>query len=104
MKPTSQIDPSLSRSRRQSGDESAPESLPLTDYSYQSNIALQTGSAAILSEKKLRAFRSLSRGLFGPGVTLEYATELLFFTLITAISAWPIISAMVAVTRLVRNY
>ena len=43
-------------------------------------------------------------GFFGAETSRQYVAELLLFILITGISAWPIISAIVAVTRLVRNY
>jgi hypothetical protein len=34
----------------------------------------------------------------------NYATEFLLFTVIGGISAWPIISMLLAVARLIRNY
>lgn len=53
---------------------------------------------------KLPAFHKLSSGLFGAEKTRDHVAELLLFTIIAAISAWPIVSMLVAVTRLVRNY
>ena len=50
------------------------------------------------------ALHKLSSEFFGTETTRDYVAELLGFILITGIAAWPIISAMVAVTRLVRNY
>jgi hypothetical protein len=46
----------------------------------------------------------MSSGFFGAETSRQYVAELLLFILITGISAWPIISAIVAVIRLVRNY
>jgi hypothetical protein len=94
MKSTPQISPSQHASR----------SFPVTDYSFQATEEAPTTFVAILPEKKLRAFRKLSSEFFGAETNRDYVAELLFFALITAISAWPIISTVVAVTRLVRNY
>jgi len=92
MKPTPQISPS-----QHTG-------FPLTDYNFQATIDARPTSSAILSKKKLRAFRKVSSEFFGAEMSRDYVFELLLFMLITGISAWPIISAIVAVTRLVRNY
>jgi len=94
MKPTFQISRSQHVSR----------SFPLTDYSFQTTADGKSSSSAILPETKAPAFHKLSSEFFGAETSREYLAELLFFTLITGISAWPIISAIVAVTRLVRNY
>jgi hypothetical protein len=93
MKPTPQISPGRNASR----------SFPLTDYSFQATAEACGGSSTI-SQEKLRAFRDLSSEFFGAEASRDYIAELLFFVVITAISAWPIMSMLVAVTRLVRNY
>jgi hypothetical protein len=103
MKPTPQIG-SNQRSLRRDGD--APrekKSFPSTDYFFQSTVDTAVTSSTG-PDKKLRAFRNLSSDFFGGETRLNYAFEFMFFAMITAISAWPIISAMVAVIRLVRNY
>jgi len=46
----------------------------------------------------------LSSEYFGAETRRDHVAELLFFVLIIGIAAWPIISALVAVTRMVRNY
>jgi hypothetical protein len=94
MKPTPQISPSQRASR----------SFPLTDYSFQATGEAPTTSSAVFPEKKLRAFWRVSSEFFGAEASRDYIAELLFFIVITGISAWPIVSAIVAVTRLVRNY
>ncbi len=104
MKPTPQISPNKHRSRRDSSAPRKQQSFPLTDCFFQSTLDARSTSSGICLEKKLRAFRNLSSEFFGAETRLDYAVELLLFALITAISAWPIISAMVAVIRLVRNY
>ena len=93
MKPTPQIE-----------NQPIHRSFPLTDYSFQATTKAPTTSVALFPAKKLRAFRQLSHEFFGAETRLGYVAEFSFFALITAISAWPIISVIVAVTRLVRNY
>jgi len=94
MKPTSQINPS----------QHAPRSYPLTDYSYQATVDAKSSSSPVRPATKRPAFHKLSSEFFGAETSRDYFAELLFFILITGISAWQIISALVAVTRLVRNY
>jgi hypothetical protein len=94
MKPTPQISPS----------QQAARSFPLTDYSFQAADDAKVSSAAISPDKKLRAFRKVSSEFFGAEASRDYIAELLFFIVITGISVWPIMSMLVAVTRLVRNY
>jgi hypothetical protein len=94
MKPTPQISPNQHASR----------SFPLTDCSFQPTVEAQTSSSAVLPATKAPAFHKLSSEFFGAETSRDYIAELLFFTVITGISAWPIISMIVAVTRLVRNY
>ena len=94
MKPTIQISPS----------EHASRSYPLTDYSFQATADAKSSSSPVLPETEPPAFHKLSSEFFGAETSRDYFAELLFFALITGFSAWPIISAIVAVTRLVRNY
>ena len=79
--------------------------LPLTDYNYQPT--LETPAATVKtnrSAQELRGFWRLATGFFSVEAKLDYASELVLFSLITAISAWPIIMMIEAVTRMVRNY
>ncbi|PYK40650.1 MAG: hypothetical protein DME60_07490 [Verrucomicrobia bacterium] len=94
MKPTSQISPSQHASR----------SFPLTDYAFKATADAKSSSSAVRPATKAPAFHKLSSEVFGAETGRDYLIELLAFILIIGISAWPIISAMVAVTRLVRNY
>jgi hypothetical protein len=96
MKPISQI----------SGKQRKQRSFPLTDYQYQTG-ALSAGRAIAKktpSARELKTFRKLSTEFFASETPRDYIAELVFFILITGIAAWPIISSMVAITRLVRNY
>jgi hypothetical protein len=104
MKPTPQISHNQRGSRRDSGVPSEPKSFPLTDYSLQATVEARASSSADLPKTELRAFRKLSSEFFGAEASRDYIAELLFFIVITGISAWPIMSMLVAVTRLVRNY
>jgi hypothetical protein len=54
--------------------------------------------------RELQTFRKLSTEFFATETPRDYIAELFFFILISGIAAWPIISSMVAITRLVRNY
>jgi len=94
MKPTIQISHSHRVSR----------SFPLTDYSYQTPADAKSGSSPVLPATKAPAFHKLSSEFFGAETSRDYFAELLFFILIAGIAAWPIISAIVAVIRLLRNY
>ena len=94
MKPTFHISRSQHVSR----------SFPLTDYSFQTTADAKSSSSAILPATKSPAFHKLSSEFFGAETSRDYIAELLFFIVITGIAVWPIISAIVAVTRLVRNY
>jgi hypothetical protein len=94
MKPTSQISPSQHASR----------SFPLTDYAFKATADAKSSSSAVRPATKARGFHRLSSEYFGAETRRDHVAELLFFVLILGIAAWPIISALVAVTRLVRNY
>jgi len=94
MKPT----PQISRSQR------VFRNLPLTDYSFQTTADNKSSSSTVLPTTKSPAFHKLSSEFFGAETSRDYIAELLFFILITGISGWPIISALVAIIRLIRNY
>jgi hypothetical protein len=95
MKPTPQISPS---------QQHASRSFPLTDYAFKATADAKSSSSAVRPATKSPAFHRLSSEFFCAEASRDYVAELLFFILITGIAAWPIISALVAVTRLVRNY
>jgi hypothetical protein len=94
MKPTSQI----------SHSQHASRSFPLTDYAFKATADAKSNSSAIRQATKSPAFYRLSSEFFGAEASRDYFAEFSMFMLITGISVWPIISALVAVTRLVRNY
>ena len=104
MKPIPQISPSQRGSRRDNRAQRGHRSFPLTDYSFQATADAKSSSAAVRPATKAPAFHKLSSEFFGAETSREYLAELLFFILITGIAAWPIVSAVVAIIRLIRNY
>ncbi len=104
MKPILEINHKQRGSPRDNRAGRSHQSFPLTDYNYRPTAETQVNSSAGWRATKAPAFHKLSTEFFGPETSRDYIAELLFFILITGISAWPIISAVIAVTRLVRNY
>ena len=96
MKPTTQI----------SSNQRNQRTFPLTDYQYQTSASSADRAVAreTLAARELETFRKLSTEFFATEIPRDYVAELFFFILITGIATWPIISSMVAITRLVRNY
>jgi hypothetical protein len=94
MKPRPQISPSQHASRN----------FPLTDYSYQATADAKSTSSAVRPARKAPAFHKLSSEFFGAETSRGYIAELLFFILIVGLAAWPIISMLIAVIRMIRNY
>jgi hypothetical protein len=96
MKPTPQI----------SANERSQQTFPFTDYQYQTT-ALSADHAVAKkapTARELETFRKLGTEFFATEIPRNYVAELFFFILITGIAAWPIISSMIAITRLVRKY
>ena len=104
MKSIFQINHNQRGSCRDDRAQCRQRNLPLTDYCYQATVDAKSSSSAVRPERKTPAFHKLSGEFFGTETRRDYLAELLVLILIIGISAWPIISTMVAVTRLVRNY
>jgi len=105
MKPTSQISNTQQHgSRRGNRARRNHPSFPLTDYNYRPTAETQESSSTGWPAAKSPAFHKSSSEFLGAETSRDYVAELLFFILITGISAWPIISAIVAIIRMVRNY
>ena len=73
---------------------------PLTDYNYQP--AADAKNTAGRPVTKLTGFHKLSSDFLGTEVAREYVVEFSAFTMIGLISAWPILSSIVAVARMAR--
>ena len=61
-------------------------------------------SSARWRATKSPAFHKLSSEFLGAETSRDYVAELLFFVLITGIAAWPVVSMLIAVIRMIRNY
>jgi hypothetical protein len=96
MKPTPQLNPQPTERQR----------LPLTDYYYQSGrkSACGGGVKKLRAPRDVRGFWKLSAGFFGMEARVDYALEFALFSVITALSAWPVIAVAQALSRLTRNY
>jgi len=96
MKPTPQFSPQPTTYQRG----------PLTDYHYQTepNSASRAGVRKFRAPGEVRGFWKLSAGFFGMEARIDYVLELALFSVITALSAWPVIAAFQALFRLARNY
>src|SRR5216117_597323 len=104
MKPILQISQKQRRSRRDNRARRSRQSLPLTDYNYHPTAETQVNSSAGWPATKSPAFHKLSSEFLGGETSRDYVAELLFFVLITGVAAWPVVSMLIAVIRLIRNY
>jgi hypothetical protein len=104
MKPIPQISQNQSGSRHDNRAQRGNRRVLSTDYNYRPTAETQLSSSAGRPAAKLPAFHKLSSEFFGAEASRRYLTEFLFFTLMTGIVAWPVVSMLIAVTRLIRNY
>ncbi|SRR5213593_10130 len=104
MKPILQINHKQRASRRDNGAGRSHQSFPLTDYNYRPTAETQVNSSAGWRATKSPAFHKLSSEFLGAETSRDYVVELLFFILITGIAAWPVVSMLIAVIRMIRNY
>jgi hypothetical protein len=104
MKPILQINHKQRGSRRDNRSGRSHQSLPLTDYNYRPTAETEVNSSVGWPATKAPAFHKLSSEFLGGETSRDYVAELLFFILITGIAAWPVVSMLIAVTRMIRNY
>jgi hypothetical protein len=104
MKPLPQINHNPRGSRRDKRARRSDRRVVSTDYSYRSTSETQVNSYAGQPATKLSSFHKLSSDFLGTETSRDYVAELSFFILITGIAAWPIMSMLIAVARLIRNY
>jgi hypothetical protein len=76
---------------------------PLTDYNYQPTGDAKSSCTNVYPAKKSPPFHRLSSEFFGEESYRDYVTNFLVFTVLGLITAWPIMSMLVAVTRLLQN-
>jgi hypothetical protein len=104
MKPTLQINHNQRGSPRDNRVGRSHQSFPLTDYNFHPTAETQVNSSAGWPATNSPAFYKLSSEFLGTERSRDYVAELLFFILIAGIAAWPLISMLIAVTRMIRNY
>jgi len=104
MKPTFEINHKQRGSRRDDRAQRGQESFPLTDYNYRPTAETQVNSSTGWRASKSPAFHKLSSEFLGAETSRDYVAELLFFILITGLAAWPVMSMLIAVIRMIRNY
>jgi len=104
MKPILQINHKQRGSRRDNRARHSHQSFPLTDYNYHPTAESQVNSSARWRTTKSPAFHKLSSEFLGGETSRDYVAELLFFILISGIAAWPVMSMLIAVIRMIRNY
>src|SRR3984893_16404099 len=104
MKPILQINDKQCGSARDNRAPRNHQSFPLTDYNYHPTAETKVTSSAGRPVTRSPAFHKISSEFFGAETSRDYVAELLFFILITGIAAWPVVSMLIAVIRLIRNY
>jgi hypothetical protein len=104
MKPILQINHEQRGSRRDNRARRSHQSFPLTDYNYRPTAESQVNPSANRPAMRSPAFHKLSSEFLGGETSRDYVAELLFFILIAGIAAWPVVSMLIAVIRLIRNY
>jgi hypothetical protein len=104
MKPVLQINHKQRSSPRDNRAGRNHQSFPLTDYNYHPTAETNVSSSAGRPATKSPAFHKLSSEFFGAETSRDYVAELLFFILITGTAAWPVMSMLIAVIRMIRNY
>jgi hypothetical protein len=104
MKTIVQINHKQLGSRRDNRARRSHQSFPLTDNNYRPTAEAEASSLAGRPVIKSPAFHKLSSEFFGAEASRDYVAELLFFVLITCLAAWPVMSMLIAVVRMIRNY
>ena len=104
MKPTFQIKHKQRGSPRDNRVGHSHQSFPFTDYNYRPRAEAQVNTSAGWPATKSPAFYKLSSEFLGAERSWDYVAELSFFILIIGIAAWPIMSMLIAVVRMIRNY
>jgi hypothetical protein len=104
MKPILQINHKQRGSPRDNRRGCSHQSFPLTDYNYHPSAETQVSSSAGRPVRRSPAFHKLSSEFFGAETSRDYVAELLYFVLITGVAAWPVVTMLIAVIRLIRNY
>ena len=90
-------------SRGESRGLRAHGSFPLTDYQFRSSAETHGVSAFLPGKtRRLSSFWKLSSEFLGDETSRDYMKEAILFSVIVAVSAWPIMQMIGALARLVR--
>jgi hypothetical protein len=99
-----QINDKQRGSRRDTRARRNHKNFPVTDHNYHPTTETQVSSSTAWRTAKLPAFHKLSSEFLGGETSRHYVVELLFFVVLTGLAAWPIMSMLIAVIRMIRNY
>jgi hypothetical protein len=107
MKPNSQISRQLERLNQEGSSSRLRSNHPLTDYRFHAPASEPQSARAGNSHKLARrvfapGFRDLSNEFLGSETKRNYVAEVLFFAIIVGVSAWPIVSMVQALARLMK--
>jgi hypothetical protein len=103
MKPTPLLDSGERSSRGESRGLRAHGSFPLTDYQFRSSAEMHSVSALVPGKtRRVSSLWKQSSEFLADETSRDYVKEGILFTVIVAVSAWPIISMIGALARLVR--
>ena len=106
MKPTHHISSNQRTSHGESPSSREHPSFPLTDYDFQTTAQV-SGSGQTFPKKAthisaLRRFRQLSNEFVGAETSRYFVIEILLFSVIASVSAWPIVSMISALARMLK--
>ena len=104
MKPTVQINHKQCGLRLVSEERRRHKSFPLTNYNYRPTAEADVIPTADRQTIESSGFYKISSEFLAAETSRDYVAELSFFVLITGIAAWPIVSMLIAVVRMIRNY
>ena len=103
MKPIPLLDSGERSSRGESRGSRAHGSFPLTDYQFRSSAEAHSVSALLPGKtRRVSSFWKLSSEFLGHETSRDYVKEAFFFSVIVAVSAWPIMQMIQALAGLVR--
>jgi len=71
------------------------------DYNFQTTDDPKSSCSNVYPAKKSPPFHRLSSEFFGEEAYRDYVSNFLVFSVLGLITAWPIMSMLIAVTRLV---
>ena len=106
MKPTHHISSNQRTSHGESRSSREHRNFPLTDYDFQSTAQV-SGSGQTFPNKAthvsaLHRFRQLSNEFVGAETSRYFVIEILLFSVIASVSAWPIVSMISALARMLK--